>query len=62
MDKLDKLIELAKKKVPVQVSIELSQATRDELLDLINDATSKERFHEIVTALVYRGGNEVSSG
>lgn len=56
MNKIDKLIRIAQEKIPPQPAIDFSFATTDELLELINDATTKERFHEIVYALMDRAG------
>lgn len=54
MDKIDRLIKLAKEKVPVRPAIDFSYATTNELLELINESTTKERFNEIIYELVDR--------
>lgn len=56
MNKLDKMIEIARGKMPPVPSIDFSYATNDKLLELINDATTVDRFHEIVYELVARAG------
>jgi hypothetical protein len=62
MDKLSKLIEQAKQIKRIEPGIDFSNATMSELLDMINESTSNERFHEIVTALVWRAGSGVPYG
>ena len=37
-------------------SIDFSHASNDELYELINEATTEERFHEVVYAIVDRAG------
>lgn len=56
MNKLNKMIEIARRKMPPVPSIDFSYATNDELLELINDATTADKFHEIVYELVARAG------
>ncbi|MBS5064566.1 MAG: hypothetical protein KHZ58_12370 [Hungatella hathewayi] len=54
MDKVDRLIISAKSRIPPKPPIDFSYATTEELLELINEATSKERFQQITYALVDR--------
>ena len=54
MDKLDRMLKEAQRRVPPKPSIDFSYASNDELLELINEATTKERFLEIIYALVER--------
>ena len=56
MDKIDRLIKVARSRVPPEPLIDFSYATNDELFEMINEATTKERFHEIVYAIVDRAG------
>lgn len=56
MDKIDRLIKIAQSRVPPKPAIDFSYATNEELYELINEATTKERFHEIVYELVDRAG------
>lgn len=62
MDKLDKLIEAAKRIKPFETLIDLEQATSEELLELINKSTTDERFQEIVTAIESRVKSGVPHG
>lgn len=56
MDKIDKLIRAARRRVPPKPAIDFSYASNDELLELINEATTEDRFHEIVCELTDRAG------
>lgn len=56
MDKVDKLIKIAQSRVPPKPAVDFSFASNEELYELINEATTKERFHEIVYELVDRAG------
>lgn len=56
MDKIDRLIKIAQSRVPPKPAIDFSYATNEELYELINEATMKARFHEIVYELVDRAG------
>lgn len=56
MDKIDRLIKVAQSRVPPKPPVDFSWASNDELLELINDATTEERFHEVVYAIVDRAG------
>lgn len=56
MNKIDRLIKVAQSRVLPEPSIDFSYATNDELYEMINEATTKERFHEIVYAILDRAG------
>lgn len=56
MDKIDRLMKIAQSRIPPKPAVDFSYASTEELLELINEATTKERFHEIVYALVDRAG------
>ena len=56
MNKLDSMIEVARGKIPPAPSVDFSYTTNDKLLDLINEETTVDRFHEIVYELVARAG------
>lgn len=62
MDKLDKLIGQAKKVKRFVLGINYSKATMGELLEIINENTSDQRFNEIVAALNLRSKSGVSYG
>ena len=56
MDKIDMHIKVAQSRVPPKPLIDFSHASNDELYELINEATTEERFHEVVYAIVDRAG------
>ena len=56
MDKIDRLIKVAQSRVPPKPLIDFSHASNDELYELINDATTEYRCHEVVYAIVVRAG------
>jgi len=56
MDKIDRLIKTAKNRISTKPAIDFSYATTDELYELINQATTHERFQEIVYEIVDRAG------
>lgn len=56
MDKIDRLIKAAQSRVQPKPLIDFSYASNDELYELISEAAAKERFQEIVYAIVDRAG------
>lgn len=56
MDKIDRLMKVAQSRMPPEPPVDFSWASNDELLELINGATTKERFLEVVQAIVDRAG------
>ena len=56
MDKIDRLMKVAQSRMPPKPSVDFSWASNDELLELMNRATTEERFHEVVQAIVDRAG------
>lgn len=56
MDKIDRLIKVAQSRMPPKPPMDFSYATNEELYELVNEATTEERFREIIYALVDRAG------
>lgn len=56
MAKIDRLIKIAQSRMPPEPPIDFSYATNEELYEMLNGATTKERFHEIVYTIVDRAG------
>ena len=60
MDKLDRMLRIAQSRVPsieeTQMREMMKSATTDELLELINESTTNERFHAVVYEMVDRCG------
>lgn len=47
---------MAQSRMPPKPPMDFSYATNEELYELVNEATTEERFQEIVYALVDRAG------
>lgn len=63
MDKLSKMLRIAQSRVPsieeMQMREMMKSATNDELLELINEATTDKRFHAVVYELADRCGKGI---
>lgn len=63
MDKLSRMLRIAQSRVPsieeTQMREMMKSTTNDELLELINEATTDERFHAVVYELLDRCGKGI---